>query len=166
MSKRKGIAPSCGVCNFEVPIDHAQVGRREADGSCTPYHMGCEREAGRLLPCPDCGHHRALCSDCAEEAEEDNDTADEIFDLRRDLSVAEAEVKRLRGALAGAASIANLGQMDLKRLARISNAYRPRTIACGTSCSRSTASARTRCRSASGFASSWERPSRYWKGTR
>jgi len=59
-------AEKCGVCNEPVPIDHAQIGRWEADGSITPYHMRCEGEAVKLAPCQRCGKHRKVCDDCAE----------------------------------------------------------------------------------------------------
>ncbi|MFD2330651.1 hypothetical protein ACFSR7_15470 [Cohnella sp. GCM10020058] len=65
---------TCGVCNYVVPLDHAQIGRLEADGTRTPYHMGCEYEANRLKPCEDCGHHRKFCTDCADPSTEQEDT--------------------------------------------------------------------------------------------
>lgn len=65
------MANNCGVCNHDVPLDHAQLGRREDDGSITPYHMGCESGAKHLKPCEDCGLHRKLCNDCAEMEDTD-----------------------------------------------------------------------------------------------
>ncbi|MFD2330070.1 hypothetical protein ACFSR7_12530 [Cohnella sp. GCM10020058] len=64
----------CGVCNEGVPLDHAQIGRLEADGTHTPYHMGCEGAANKLEPCTDCGHHRKFCSECAEPSTEEEET--------------------------------------------------------------------------------------------
>jgi hypothetical protein len=56
----------CGVCNYEIPIEQAQLLRREEDGSFTSYHIACEGKAKVIHPCEDCGYHRLLCSDCAE----------------------------------------------------------------------------------------------------
>lgn len=64
----------CGVCNYVVPLDHAQIGRLEADGTRTPYHMGCEGDAKTIEPCKDCGHHRKFCSECAEPSTEEEET--------------------------------------------------------------------------------------------
>lgn len=55
---------TCGVCNEVIPLDHACVSRMEKDGTLTSYHMGCN--AKDVEPCPDCGHHKKLCSECAE----------------------------------------------------------------------------------------------------
>jgi len=56
----------CGVCNYEIPINHAQLVRQEKNGSFTSYHLTCENEAKEVKPCEDCGYHRLICSDCAE----------------------------------------------------------------------------------------------------
>lgn len=58
--------PKCGVCNYNVPLDHAQAGRIEEDGTHTPYHMGCEGRAAKMKPCEDCGYHRLFCDECKE----------------------------------------------------------------------------------------------------
>jgi NifB/MoaA-like Fe-S oxidoreductase len=54
----------CGGCNENIAMDHAAMNHVEEDGTMTQFHFGCVRE----LPakCPDCGHHRKLCDDCAE----------------------------------------------------------------------------------------------------
>jgi len=57
---------NCGVCNKEVPLDHEQLGRRESDGSITPYHMNCERRVRIIKPCEDCGQHKIFCNECKE----------------------------------------------------------------------------------------------------
>jgi hypothetical protein len=59
----------CGVCNHDVPLDHAQVGRWEKDGTITSYHMYCETKASKIKPCVDCGYHRLLCDECREVEE-------------------------------------------------------------------------------------------------
>jgi hypothetical protein len=59
-------ANKCGVCNYEVPVDHAQLIMREKDGTFTHYHMTCEGKAKDIKPCEDCGYHRLLCDDCKE----------------------------------------------------------------------------------------------------
>jgi hypothetical protein len=56
----------CGVCNHEVPMEHAQLVKKEEDGTFTCYHMGCEGKAKKLQPCQDCGHHRTFCNECKE----------------------------------------------------------------------------------------------------
>lgn len=57
---------NCGVCNKDVPLDTAQLGRWEKNGTLTPYHMYCEYESKKVKPCEDCGLHRNFCNDCAE----------------------------------------------------------------------------------------------------
>lgn len=54
----------CGVCNEIIPMDHATVMRKEDDGAYTFYHLTCEKRG--MEKCSDCGHHRELCSECAE----------------------------------------------------------------------------------------------------
>jgi hypothetical protein len=56
----------CGVCNKKVPIEHEQIGRKEENGTITPYHMACEGQAKKLKPCEDCGEHRLFCTECGE----------------------------------------------------------------------------------------------------
>lgn len=56
----------CGVCNEDIPLDMAQMMRKESDGSFTSYHLSHEFEANRLKPCEDCGYHRKFCTECAE----------------------------------------------------------------------------------------------------
>lgn len=55
---------NCGVCNEEIPLDHACSNRVESDGSVTSYHLSCNAE--NIQPCSDCGYHRKFCSECAE----------------------------------------------------------------------------------------------------
>lgn len=54
---------NCGGCNEKIVMDHATSNYIEVDGTMTRY-CGCVRELPKK--CDDCGHHRALCSDCAE----------------------------------------------------------------------------------------------------
>ncbi|PFE87772.1 hypothetical protein [Bacillus thuringiensis] len=56
----------CGVCNYDIPMEHASLHRRETDNSLTSYHFACGFKADKLKPCVDCGHHRALCDECKE----------------------------------------------------------------------------------------------------
>ncbi|WP_416045911.1 hypothetical protein [Priestia megaterium] len=56
----------CGVCNYNIPMDHVSMHRIEENGSLTSYHMRCESKAAKLKPCVDCGEHRAVCDECAE----------------------------------------------------------------------------------------------------
>jgi hypothetical protein len=60
------LANRCGVCNYEIPVDHVRLMIREKDGTFTHYHMACGTRAKGIKPCEDCGYHRLLCSDCAE----------------------------------------------------------------------------------------------------
>ncbi|WP_129692453.1 hypothetical protein [Gottfriedia acidiceleris] len=57
---------NCGVCNEEVSIYERQIGKQEFNGDITPYHMKCEYEARKLVPCDECGIHRKFCSECKE----------------------------------------------------------------------------------------------------
>ncbi len=54
----------CGVCNEEVPMEHASMARMEEEG-ITVYHAKCEGQIPKE-PCEDCGKHRMFCSECAE----------------------------------------------------------------------------------------------------
>ena len=54
----------CGVCNEEVPSEHACMIRKEKEGF-TVYHMKCEGQIPKE-PCEDCNRHRLFCSECAE----------------------------------------------------------------------------------------------------
>lgn len=64
---------NCGVCNYPIPIEHAQIIRKESDESYTFYHLKCEGRAKSIKPCPDCGYHKLKCSECAESEGETND---------------------------------------------------------------------------------------------
>lgn len=55
---------NCGVCNQPIQLDHACQNRTERDGTLTSYHMSCN--AKDVEPCSDCGHHKKLCTECAE----------------------------------------------------------------------------------------------------
>ncbi|PHC86057.1 hypothetical protein COF42_17245 [Bacillus wiedmannii] len=56
----------CGVCNYNIPIDHCSLHQMEKDGSVTSYHFACEGKAKKIEPCIDCGQHKALCDECKE----------------------------------------------------------------------------------------------------
>lgn len=56
----------CGVCNHDIPIDHACYNRLEVDMTATSYHFACSGKLKDIKPCVDCGHHRLLCDECKE----------------------------------------------------------------------------------------------------
>jgi len=57
----------CGVCNLEIPLDHASLNRREWGGTATRYHFLCGDKAKEVKPCQDCREHRLFCDDCKDE---------------------------------------------------------------------------------------------------
>jgi hypothetical protein len=56
----------CGICNEEIPWQHACYSIQENDGTFTRYHMSCGNKVKKVEPCEDCGKHRLLCNECRE----------------------------------------------------------------------------------------------------
>jgi hypothetical protein len=56
----------CGVCNYDIPINHACYHRIEEDMTITSYHVACKGKLENIKPCLDCGKHRLLCDECKE----------------------------------------------------------------------------------------------------
>lgn len=55
----------CGVCNEQVPMEHACIIRQENNKEFTIYHIKCEGQIPKEA-CEDCNKHRLFCSECAE----------------------------------------------------------------------------------------------------
>lgn len=60
------IPSKCGVCNEDIPVEHACYHRLEKDMTTTSYHFSCSGKLKDIKPCSECGKHRLLCDKCKE----------------------------------------------------------------------------------------------------